>query len=348
MAWELFYFWEDLQFRNYGESEQLEDGTVAAWILEDHEIYGNGGSSGPYGTWEDDIRAWLDGGSLIAREIIDWSATERQANGVTTYMLDMVGQRSDEVGVYVNGIYYPAGGAFSDASPVFGPDGSGAEHEAGDIVVTGTKRHWDNSISYQLASYDPYTHEMLNWVEHASFLDIARANADTNVIKFVNETGSDFTLEELAAIDEIKAMVPVLLAALQQLDDGGYFEVQGWGKIAVSELISLLARADWEVHPNNAFDNGGVGEADRRMGNPEFRIERQAMVEFSSQPEWLIYYILHETSHVTRAGDRAGREIGPGYRIETMTNDVAKKSLKHSDCLFTTIPSIRPGTAPLP
>ena len=237
----------------------------------------------------------------------------------------MVAQGTAETGVYVNGIYYPAGGFFYDGADTLGDLGPGGKYGERDIVVTGLRRHWDNSISYQLATYDPYNHEVTTWTQHASFLDMAKADADARVINFKLEAEGEFTAAELTAIEAIKAMVPVLIAALQKLDHGGYFHVEGWGNIPVGELISLLARADWEIYPDNHFDNGGVGQAARKMGNPEFRIERKALVEYASQVDHLIYYIVHETSHVTRAGDRARVEIGGGIRLETMTNDVARK-----------------------
>lgn len=326
MAWALFDSWDDLTFQNYSISEEFEDGTVGAWLLEDWEIYGPGTggytSSGPYGNWEDDILAWLQSGSYLAYEIIDWNASQLQSHGISDPTRDVIQDLTGDSSafVYLDGSFY-YGGATYDSTPTFG---TGGEYSSGEIVVTAAYGHNDYSTSYHFATYDPYNHDVVTWVENVSFLDQARADADARIILFeVKEGAADIGNADKQVI--ISA-VGDLLSSLKELSPTGYFQVSGYGKVMVSELIALLSRADWQIFPDTYnFGNNGVGASIESVGNVTFQVQRDALLEYSNNPTLLAYYLLHETIHVTRMGDDAWEELGNGAALESLTNSIYRE-----------------------
>jgi len=198
------------------------------------------------------------------------------------------------------------------------------------------------STTYTFASYDPFTNQQISWVQTVGFYEQAAANADTNVIQFRPSGGisqGDLIQDELNATLAIESTVPLLLGGLRTLDPKGFFNVAGWGKIGVSELITLLARADWEIHPNGTFNNGGPGAAVRNGGDPVFKVERDDLIAYA-QPHSISWYILHELGHVTMAG-WAQRNPG-GNSYETITSDLARAIAIQIQQPFT------PGLTPFP
>lgn len=319
MAWELFTEWADLQFVNYSVSEEFEDGTVGVWKLEDWDIYGPGGggysSSGPFGNWEADILAWLNNGSMLARDIIDWDAVELQSHNISDHTQGMV--RQHPTTYYINGTSYLP----QDPNPTFGLAAT-AQYTVGDIVVTGARSHSDQSITYRFASYDPITNQPVSWVENVGFLDMARATADANVIRFdLGEGESPFTAQEVVNIEVIRGVVEETLASLRGLDPNGYFDVEGWGRIRVNELVSLLTRADWEIYSSPTFVGGIniLGDVNRNDGDPEVRMNRDRMAYLATDVSRLIFHVLHEMGHATRIGWRHRGDANS----EVVINDLA-------------------------
>jgi hypothetical protein len=353
VAWEIFTEWSDLQFVNYSISEDLEDGTVAAWRMEDWEIYGPGAggytSSGPYGDWQSDILSWLNNGSMIAQDIIDWDASQLQAHNLSTHTQESAGLTALTT-YYLNGSSYLP----QDPNPTFGLAGT-AKYVEGDIVVTGARSHSDQSISYRFATVDPFTHQSVTWVENVSFLDAARTNADANVIQFdLAENELPLSETEQAAIDLIQATVLQRIADLRTLDPDGYFDVEGWGRIRVSELISLLTLTDWTIHPQTTWhptpplpgESIVNGDMTRNGGNPEIRINRAMILNIANSPARLDFFIFHELAHATRRG----WEHRGVTHYEEQTNDVATaviarlgRQVYPNPSAFTAI-QYRPGT----
>jgi hypothetical protein len=323
VAWELFTEWSDLQFVNYSISEDLEDATIAAWRMEDWEIYGPGAggysSSGPYGDWQSDILSWLNNGSMIAQDIIDWDASQLQTHNLSTHTQDSAGLTALTT-YYLNGSSYLP----QDPNPTFGLVAT-AQYVEGDIVVTGARSHSDQSISYRFATVDPFTHQSVTWVENVSFLDSARANADANVVKFDLAEGElPLTEDEEAAIAVIREARQDLIDSLQQLDRDGYFQIEGWGRIRVSEMLSLLLRADWVIHPSTHFSPSEIGYTDRHGGDPILELNRSTLSRLAVEPSLLYSYLVHEITHTTRvAWDHRSNTVP----YETRTNDVTRAIL---------------------
>jgi hypothetical protein len=207
-----------------------------------------------------------------------------------------------------------------DPSPTFGLVATASQHAEGDIVVTAAARHADMSITYRFATVDPFTHQPVTWAENLTFLDMGRANADVNVIRFdlaANEL--PLTPQEEEGLLALRSAVQDTIASLRQLDPNGYFQVEGWGQIRVAEMINLLMRSDWEIHPSNSFQGGHpIGDVVRNGGDPELRLNRSWLPGLAVDPLLLYFYIMHEITHVTRSGwdhrQDANREIA--------TNDV--------------------------
>jgi hypothetical protein len=255
---------------------------------------------------------------MLARDIIDWDAVELQSHNLSAYTRDSAAVSPTTY--YINGTPYLP----QDPNPVFGAAGSGAEYEEGEIVVTGVRSHSDQSLSYRFASYDPYTDQQVSWVENVTFLDMARANADVNIIRFdLAEGEPQLSLAESDGVEALRDAVQSTIASLQQLDPNGYFQVGEWGRIRVSELISLLMRSDWTIHSQSDLDPGAAGDVDRNDGDPRMRVSRDWLPAFTTSPSLLNTYLLHEIAHATRAG----WEHRHLPLSERMTNDVARAIL---------------------
>jgi hypothetical protein len=298
-------------------SSKTERSTPGGW---NWEIYGPGAggysSSGPYGNWQDDIRAWLNSGSLLALDIIDWDAAQLQSRNLSTYTRDSANLTK------TTNFFLP-----HDADPVFGASGSSAKYAEGEIVVTAIRANSDQSLTYRFASYDPYTHQPVSWVENITFLDMARANADGNVIRFDLAAGeADLTPDEHAATSVIRQGMQEMIASLQALNPTGYFEVEGWGRIRVSELITLLSRMDWEIAPNSRFAvPDTVALADRNGADPILILNRTRLLEIGGDPILLFSVLAHELAHTTRVGWE-NRSATLSYEIRT--NDVGRAILQ--------------------
>jgi hypothetical protein len=299
--WASFHHWDDLLYQNYSHGEELEDGTIAAWLLEDWEIYGPGGggywSSGPFGNWQADIQTWLQNGSMLAHDLIRWDAGQLQSNNLSSYT-----QQSAIFGASVgsligNGSILPV-----DSNPTFGAAGSGAKYGEGEIVVTGTRYHSDSSVTYRFASFDPHTHQYVSWAHNVSYLDNARAEADARIIRFEEKTSSPLTEAELSAVEAMKAGIYDLMGSLQSLPAGSYFLVDGWGKVPVSELVMLLKLGDWHVYDPGTLQNNPIAQVSRGDGNPLYKIERDDLIQVAASADFILFVLAHETAHATRVG----------------------------------------------
>lgn len=325
MAWELFTEWADLQFVNYSVSEEFEDGTIGVWKLEDWDIYGPGGggysSSGPFGNWEADILAWLNNGSMLARDIIDWDAVELQSHNISAHTQGLV--RQHPTTYYINGTSYLP----QDPNPTFGLAGT-AQYTVGDIVVTGARWHSDQSITYRFASYDPFTNQPVTWVENVTFLDRGRTDGDANVIRFdLADAEAPLTVPEQQAVVVIRQGVEEIIASLRALDQDSYFQVEGWGRIRVAELVSLFTLADWKIIPASSYPIAGtLGQVNRNDGDPELTIARERLLDAAGDRSLLLSYLVHEITHTTRA---ATEHRAPTYNVdhERRTNDVTRAIL---------------------
>jgi len=339
MGWALFDCWDDLRYYNYGESMELEDGTVAAWLTEDWEIYGGGGGqAAPYDSWEDDIRRWLQNGSQMAYDIIAWDQAYLTSRNISQSTQETI---RDAAGTSFTEAFY-------DPTPTF--SGPYAEYEAGDIVVTGTAYNWDGSTAYRLAMVDPFTHQYLTWVETAGFLYEAAANADSKEVKADFSLVGGATPELIAAYQSLKTEVASILQSLNLLDTNGYFYFtyvgadgsSETGKIKVSQLISSLSRVDFELHPNGTFAsiNGGVGATKTSWGDVQLQIEVGAFQTFSQDQASRTWYLLHEIVHATSFGKEMRSDLGLGGNLERMVNSFARDIAR---TLNVDITSFNPG-----
>lgn len=344
MGWELAHSWEELQFVNYSHSEEFQDGRIGFWRLEDWEIYGPGAggytSSGPFGSFEGDLQAWINSGSLLAPDVLIWStgnySTSSSRPNFNRFQSASVARKAAMNDLLVGGnIMHEAGHALKgsarpfngNSNPLIGQDGL----MPGDIVVTARMRHANMSKSTRYRVFDPYSNQYTDVSETLSFLDIYRRESDANVIlpDYSRVGGPTPALE--AAFDTAKVYLQAIIVNVLGRVQGASFHISYTklngtavtGTITTAELLSWFRLVDFEFHPGGTdFGNDGVGATAYRNSyllqrqDVTFQVDEEKFRLFLGTPAGAVWFLVHEIIHATSFGQQMLRDFGKGITLK--------------------------------
>lgn len=211
----------------------------------------------------------------------------------------------------------------------------------GDIVVTGSRWHNDQSFSYRYRAFDPYGSGYADFVENYDFLSVAVAESDVlaGVTADYSHLGGPVSEQLQEAFEAMKAQIEAILSNLNHLNPSAHFRVsytdEGGtvrnGRIRVSELIMWLSRIDFEFYPaGHNFNNGGDGgvatrrQSIFRSGDVTLRVDESSFRGWAASPGTATWYLIHEIVHATSFGDTLLRRYGNGLRLEQLINGFAR------------------------
>lgn len=352
MGWEIANSWDELQFVNYSHSEEFQDGRIAFWRTEDWEIYGPGGggytSSGPFGSVEGDLQAWINSGSLLAPDVLTWStgdySTSSSRPNFNRFQSASADRRAAMKDLLVGGAvmqidsYALKGGAKpfnGNANPQVGQGGI----EKNDIAVTARKRHANMSESTRYRVFDPYSNQYTDVSETMSFCDIQRRESDANVIVADYSLIGGPTPPLETAFQTAKTYLQAIIANLLGRAPGAGFDIRYTnlsgtavtGRITTAELLSWFRLVDFEFHPAlTNFGNGGVGITAYRNGyllqrqDVTFKVDEAAFRTFMGSEAGAIWFLVHEIIHASRFGQAMFRHFGNGDPLESRVNAIAR------------------------
>lgn len=353
MGWEITTSWDDLQFVNYGPSEEFEDGRIAYWRTEDWEIYGPGGggytSPGPFSSVEGDLRAWINSGSLLAPDVLLWNSgnysTSASRPNFGIYQSTPSSRRTamDDLLKAGNLTKIDTYALLGSAVPFNGNTNPQIGHEGvhnGDIVVIGRMRHANMAESARYRVFDASSNSYTDLAQTYAFIDIERRRSDANVIRADYSRLGGPTPELEADFETVKSRLQTMIATLRSRPSGAYFEVsytgpsgnRVTGRILLSELASWLELVDFEFFPaTHLFASGGSGEVVyqnemmmQRM-DVTLQINVSRFTELAGTIEGSIYYLLHEILHASQFGQQMLRRFGSGDPLETRINTLARE-----------------------
>lgn len=208
----------------------------------------------------------------------------------------------------------------------------------GDIVVIGRIFHPEGGESVQYRVFNDTDNSYTDYAETYEFVEIARREADAEVVSADFSLVGGATPQLQAAFDRLKTNLMTIIGRLEALPAGSYYNVayrDAAGiarsqRIRVAELLSWFRLVDFTVFPESTdWGNGGVGgtiitNAGRLiMQDVELQVKISNFLTFGGTNGGSLWYLIHEVGHATQFGQRLYTNFTNGTPLERNINKLA-------------------------